>query len=33
LKPFCHPSSSTTFTMSTRFPSRSELMVLKIAKD
>jgi hypothetical protein len=33
LKLFCHPSSSTTFTMNTRFRSRSKPTVLKMAKD
>jgi hypothetical protein len=33
LKLFCHPSSSTTFTVNTKFPSRSEPTVLKMAED
>jgi hypothetical protein len=33
LKLFCHPSSSTIFTVNTRFPSCSELMVFKMAED
>jgi hypothetical protein len=33
LKLFCQPSSSTTFTVNTRFPSCSEPAVLKMAED
>jgi hypothetical protein len=33
LKLFCHPSSSTTFTVNTGFPSRSEPTVLKMFED
>jgi hypothetical protein len=33
MKLFCHPLSSTTFTVNTRFPSCSEPMVLKMAED
>jgi hypothetical protein len=33
LKLFCHLSSSTTFTVNTRFPSLSEQTVLKMVED
>jgi hypothetical protein len=33
LKLFCQPSSSTTFTVNTRFPSCSEPTVLKMSED
>jgi hypothetical protein len=33
LKLFCQPLSSTTFTVNTMFPSRSEPTVLKMAED
>jgi hypothetical protein len=33
MKLFCHPLSSTTFIVNTRFPSHSELTVLKLVED
>jgi hypothetical protein len=32
-KLFCHPSSSTTSTLNTKFPSHSKPTILKIAED